>query len=75
MENLSFLRDRFQPGRECWHEGQTGDTKKCTENLNCDIDYKPHYFMAVLNSMYKKTGHILCRCYLQLLFSLANFSI
>lgn len=38
MENLSFLRDRFQPGRECWHEGQTGDTKKCTENLNCDID-------------------------------------
>lgn len=41
-------------GRECWHfEGQVSDTEKCIENLNY-LEYKPHYFITVFNSTYKK---------------------
>lgn len=55
MRCLSFFRGRFRLGRECWHfEGQVSDTEKCIENLNYDLEYKPHYFITVFNSTYKK---------------------
>ena len=59
MKGLSFFRGRFRLGREYWHfEGQAGDTRKCIENLNWDIDYKHIKRVPI--------GHILRRCYLKL---------